>query len=336
MMFNALGYRRDHPTCRVIREAIDKLLVLREDEGYAQPCVSPVWDTALAAHALLESGVEGSDPAVARACAWLRDRQVLDVKGDWAARRPHLRPGGWPFQYRNDHYPDVDDTAVVVLGLHRADAKTNGVAIDRGTEWVLGMQSRNGGWGAFDVDNEYHFLNNIPFADHGALLDPPTADVTARCVGMLAQLGYTRSHPAMARAVAYLQREQEADGSWFGRWGTNYIYGTWSVLSALNAAGEDMNAPYIRKAVDWLKSRQRPDGGWGEDCASYWAERRDEVKTSTRVADRLGAAGADGGRRGAEQRGQPAASTISSPRRATAASGARTTTTPSASRRSST
>jgi squalene-hopene/tetraprenyl-beta-curcumene cyclase len=143
------------------------------------------------------------------------------------------------------------------------------------------MQSRSGGWGAFDAENEYFFLQHIPFADHGALLDPPTADVTARCLGMLAQLGFDREHPAVARAVTYLKEQQEDDGSWFGRWGTNYVYGTWSVLSALNAVGEDLGADYIRKAVDWLKARQREDGGWGEDCATYWTDRRGEAKAST-------------------------------------------------------
>jgi squalene-hopene/tetraprenyl-beta-curcumene cyclase len=211
----------------------------------------------------------------------LRGRQILDVPGDWSANRGHVRPGGWAFQYWNDYYPDVDDTAVVVMGLQRADAETYREAIARGTEWIIGMQSGCGGWGSFDADNEHYGLNNIPFADHGALLDPPTADVTARCLGMLAQVGYTRENPVVARALDFLKREQEEDGSWFGRWGTNYIYGTWSVLSALNAVGEDSQAPYVRKAVQWLKARQRADGGWGEDCASYWRERRDEVKAST-------------------------------------------------------
>ena len=170
---------------------------------------------------------------------------------------------------------------MVVMALHRADPDKHREAISRAVEWVIGLQSEDGGWGAFDADNTYGYLNHIPFADHGALLDPPTADVSARCVGMLAQLGYERTHPVMARALAYLRREQEPDGSWFGRWGTNYVYGTWSVLSALNAAGEDMSAPHIRRAVDWLKSRQREDGGWGEDCASYWVDKKDACKAST-------------------------------------------------------
>ena len=277
MAMDALGYGRDHPDRAMCRRAINKLLVHRSQaEACLQPCVSPVWDTALAIHASLEVGSDGAARRIADSARWLRERQVLDVVGDWAVNRPNLRPGGWAFQYRNDHYPDVDDTAVVVMALHRADPEANAESIARATEWVLGMQSRNGGWGAFDAENVHYALNNIPFADHGALLDPPTADVTARCLGMLAQLGYGKEHPAVVRALDYLRREQEADGSWFGRWGTNYIYGTWSVLAALNAIGEDMHAPYIRKAVAWLKGRQREDGGWGEDCASYWPERRDE------------------------------------------------------------
>ncbi len=281
MAFDTLGYPPDHPDCVTARRAVEKLVTPGEDGAFCQPCLSPIWDTALAAHAMMEAGEPGDGNVVAPALDWLRDRQVLDVVGDWADRRPGLRPGGWAFQYRNDHYPDVDDTAAVVMALHRGGEERYKEAIDRAAEWIIGMQSRNGGWGAFDADNTHHYLNHIPFADHGALLDPPTADVTARCVGMLVQLGYDRDHPVVARALDYLRREQEADGSWFGRWGTNYIYGTWSVLCALNAAGEDPQAPHMRKAVAWLESCQRPDGGWGEDCASYWTERRDEVKAST-------------------------------------------------------
>jgi squalene-hopene/tetraprenyl-beta-curcumene cyclase len=199
--------------------------------------------------------------------------QVLDVKGDWAVARPDVRPGGWAFQYANPHYPDTDDTAVVVLAFDRArSAKPNpkrDEAIARGLEWILGVQSKNGGWGAFDADNVYHYLNNIPFADHGALLDPPTADVSARCVGMLAQLGAKPEWPEMERGVAYLRDIQEKDGSWFGRWGVNYIYGTWSALAALNAAGLSQEDPAMRRAAEWLLKIQNPDGGWGEDCDSY-------------------------------------------------------------------
>jgi squalene-hopene/tetraprenyl-beta-curcumene cyclase len=196
---------------------------------------------------------------------------VLDVRGDWIARRPELRPGGWAFQYANPHYPDVDDTAVVAMALDRVQEAGQGdyaAAIERAQEWIVGMQSVNGGWGAFDADNEYYYLNNIPFADHGALLDPPTEDVSARCLSMLAQLGEIKSAPA-ERVLAYLRRTQRPDGSWYGRWGMNYIYGTWSVLCALNAAGIAPEAPEMRKAVEWLAAIQNPDGGWGEDGSSY-------------------------------------------------------------------
>jgi len=278
MMFDALGYPPEHPERAMARRAIDRLLVVREDEAYCQPCVSPVWDTALASHALLEVQGEEASAAARRGLDWLRPLQELDVKGDWAERRPDVRPGGWAFQYRNAHYPDLDDTAVVVMAMDRARRTLNAgeaapagdvAAIARGAEWIAGLQSRNGGWAAFDADNVDHYLNNIPFADHGALLDPPTADVSARCVGMLAQLGEPSSSPVMRAALDYLEREQLADGSWFGRWGVNYIYGTWSVLCALNAAGLESTAPTVRKAADWLISIQNQDGGWGEDCTSY-------------------------------------------------------------------
>jgi squalene-hopene/tetraprenyl-beta-curcumene cyclase len=272
MMYDVLGYPVDHPNVVTAKGAIRKLLVLEPDRAYCQPCLSPVWDTALAAHALLEAGGEAADTAVRSGLDWLVERQVLDLAGDWTAARPHVRPGGWAFQYANPHYPDLDDTAVVVMALDRCDRARYEDAIKRAAEWVVGMQSRNGGWGAFDADNTYHYLNHIPFADHGALLDPPTSDVTARCLGMLAQLGYDEGHPGVKGGLAFLRDEQEAEGSWFGRWGTNYIYGTWSALCGLNAAGIDPAEPEIRRAVDWLLAHQRADGGWGEDGASYWPD----------------------------------------------------------------
>ncbi|MEO6379784.1 MAG: squalene--hopene cyclase [Caulobacteraceae bacterium] len=272
MMYAALGYPEDHPHRATARSSLEKLLVIGEGEAYCQPCVSPVWDTALAAHAMLEAGGEAVK-TVKPALDWLTPLQVLDVKGDWAVQRPDVRPGGWAFQYANPHYPDLDDTAVVVMAMDRqrrletTDPYKD--AIDRGEEWVVGLQSKNGGWGAFDADNTHHYLNNIPFADHGALLDPPTVDVSARCVSMLAQLGEPRDSARMRAALKYLEDDQEADGSWFGRWGVNYVYGTWSALCALNAAGVDPKSATMRKAVDWLVKIQNPDGGWGEDCDSY-------------------------------------------------------------------
>jgi squalene-hopene/tetraprenyl-beta-curcumene cyclase len=285
MMFECLGYPKDDPHLVIAKQAIRKLLVLEPGRSYLQPCVSPVWDTGLVCHALLESGGAEAAAAVTRGLDWLVEKQILDVKGDWAAWRPEVRPGGWAFQYANPHYPDVDDTAVVALAMHRHDAARYRTAIDRAAEWIDGMQSKNGGWGAFDADNEYYHLNYIPFADHGALLDPPTADVSARCVSLLGQMLSTekeRDDQVFATGVEYLLREQEKDGSWFGRWGTNYIYGTWSALAALNAANVDRNAPAMRKAVDWLLSKQRSDGGWGEDGRSYWSDQpRGEAKEST-------------------------------------------------------
>jgi len=281
MAMDALGYPGDHPDRRTARESVRRLLVLDADSGYCQPCISPVWDTALAAHALMESGGPGVPAALARGFVWLTEREVTEPRGDWSWKAPDLPPGGWAFQDRNDFYPDVDDTAVVAMALHRADGERYRAPLERATKWIIGMQSHNGGWGAFDIDNDKYYLNHIPFADHGALLDPPTADVSARCIGMLCQFGYTVDHPVVRRGIDYLRGEQEADGSWFGRWGTNYIYGTWSVLCALNAAGMKSDDPAVGRAVAWLKARQRPDGGWGEDGATYFDEARDLCKEST-------------------------------------------------------
>ena len=274
MMFDALGFPEDDPRRAIARRSVEKLLVVHDHEAYCQPCVSPIWDTGLAAHALLETGDAEAQARVTKALKWLEPMQVLDVKGDWTVRRPDVRPGGWAFQYANPHYPDVDDTAVVAMAMERTqqlDAKVDHrAALARAEEWILGLQSKNGAWGAFDADNEYYYLNNIPFADHGALLDPPTEDVTARCVSMLAQSGQTLKNSAAVRAgVDYLKRTQLDEGSWYGRWGMNYIYGTWSVLCALNAAGVDHNAPEMRRAAAWLIKIQNADGGWGEDGSSY-------------------------------------------------------------------
>jgi squalene-hopene/tetraprenyl-beta-curcumene cyclase len=274
MMYDALGKDAQYPPRALTRRGLDRLLVVGDDEAYCQPCVSPVWDTALACHALIEAGSDGALPAARQGLDWLVPRQVLDVKGDWAVRSPQARPGGWAFQYNNAYYPDLDDTAVVVMAMDRARrAGPNAAydaAIDRGREWIEGMQSRDGGWGAFDANNLEYYLNNIPFSDHGALLDPPTEDVTARCISMLAQLGESAAtSPAVAAGVAYLRKTQLAEGSWYGRWGLNYVYGTWSVLCALNVVGIAGRDPMVRKAADWLLSIQNADGGWGEDATSY-------------------------------------------------------------------
>jgi squalene-hopene/tetraprenyl-beta-curcumene cyclase len=280
MMYDVLGYPKDHPHAAVARASVEKLVAINDHEAYCQPCVSPVWDTGLACHALMESGGEAAKANVRGGLKWLLPRQVLDVKGDWAERRPDVRPGGWAFQYANAHYPDLDDTAMVVMALDRMrnqvparDLPDCENAIARAREWIEGLLSRNGAWGAFDADNTHDWLNNIPFADHGALLDPPTEDVTARCLSMLAQLGERpHSNPQMRAAIDYLRRTRLKDGSWYGRWGMNYIYGTWSVLCALNAAGIGHDDDLISKAADWLVSIQNPDGGWGEDGNSYKLE----------------------------------------------------------------
>ena len=275
MMFDLLGGPENEKKAAIARDSVERLLVIKDDEAYCQPCLSPVWDSALAAQALLEEGSPKSVESARKALDWLVPLQVLDVKGDWIARRPDLRPGGWAFQYANPHYPDLDDTAVILMAMDRARQEGVGdrydPAIARGVEWIKGMQSSNGGWAAFDVDNTFSYLNNIPFADHGALLDPPTEDVGARCVSMLAQIG-EKDSDAVKRGVDYLRSQQLPDGSWYGRWGLNYIYGTWSVLCALNAAGIPATDPAMRKAAQWLLSIQNADGGWGEDGTSYKLE----------------------------------------------------------------
>lgn len=277
MMYRSLEVPDEDPRVVEAWQSLQDLLVHKEDEIYCQPCVSPVWDTGLSGLAMLEAA-SGRDAVkkeetianLKKAAHWLRERQILNIRGDWAVNtKEDVRPGGWAFQYENDYYPDVDDTAVVGMLLHRLDPHENREALERAREWIIGMQSTNGGWGAFDIDNDLEALNHIPFSDHGALLDPPTADVSARCISFLAQLGHEEDRPVIERALSYLRAEQEKSGSWYGRWGTNYIYGTWSVLCALNAAHVPYEDPMIQKAVAWLKSVQREDGGWGEDCASY-------------------------------------------------------------------
>ena len=269
-MMVLLGYPPDDPRRVTAKRAIEKLLIEQGERTYCQPCVSPVWDTGLTCLALQTVGDEESLAAARRGLHWLLPRQVLDVRGDWCARRPSVAPGGWPFQYGNAHYPDLDDTAVVVWSMHQADdAPSYGESVERAIAWLIGMQSRNGGFAAFDADNTHYNLNLIPFADHGALLDPPTSDVTARVVTVLGRMGRAEHRAALARALEYLRAEQESDGSWFGRWGTNYIYGTWSVLVALEAAGIGRDDPMVRRAVEWFIARQNTDGGWGESNDSY-------------------------------------------------------------------
>lgn len=267
-----LGYGDDHPlVCGQLKE-IEALAIEDGDEIRYQPCPSPVWDTCLAANALVESDLAPDHPALQRAGDWMIDRQIL-VGGDWQVKRPHAPPGGWAFQYGNDFHPDVDDTAVVVMALEKMrglDADRARQAKERGMGWVLGMQCEDGGWASFEADNNRLYLNHIPFADHGALLDPPTEDITGRVLEVMGTLGMTASFEPAARAIAWIRRAQRHDGPWHGRWGVNYIYGTWSVLRGLRAIGEDPRHEYIQRAVHWLERRQNDDGGWGETCDSYW------------------------------------------------------------------
>ncbi|MGE0409508.1 MAG: squalene--hopene cyclase [Amphiplicatus sp.] len=271
------GYALDHPNVAAGLGALDDPR-WRVDIGEAtwiQASTSPVWDTELALMAFEDAGLIGAYPnEVDYAVQWLLDQQVRRP-GDWRVKVPNVAPGGWAFEYKNYFYPDTDDTAValIVLSQFRDDPKwkARGIeeAIGLGVDWLAAMQSRGGGWGAFDKDNDKKILTKIPFCDFGEALDPPSVDVTAHVVEAFGKLGLGKDHPAMARALAWLRAEQEADGAWFGRWGVNYIYGTGAVLPALAAIGEDMHEPYIHRACDWLSSIQQADGGWGESCASY-------------------------------------------------------------------
>src|SRR5436190_3606842 len=278
-----LGYPANHPLRVQERRAIENLLVVDEQSAYCQPCVSPVWDTAWACIALQQVGGERSQAVVRKAFHWLAERQLLDDPQDWRFNRPRVRGGGWPFQFKNSHYPDLDDTAAVAYAMHKSGEGTFTHAVERAAEWICGMQSRNGGFASFDADNDHTYLNEIPFADHGALLDPPTEDVSARCVMLLARLGDAPKFKAVKnRCLEYIFRAQAPDGAWYGRWGTNYIYGTWSVLMALEEAGVGVDDEAVRRASGWLKQVQRPDGGWGETNDTYFEpSKRGQADRST-------------------------------------------------------
>ena len=276
MALKTLGYSLDHP---VMRKGIAGFGTFSREDAVTwrmDPCVSPVWDTCLAVLALQDAGLSPAHAALSAASTWLVDKQVLDKGGDWQVKAPGLLPGGWPFEFHNNTYPDIDDTAMVLIALKTQAATSGGkpaarldAAIERGAAWMAGMQSRNGGWGSFDKDNTRRFVGHIPFCDFGEVLDPPTEDVTAHVVEALARLGYTQAYPTLRRGVEYLKTTQQTDGSWFGRWGVNYVYGLGAVLPALHAAGEAMDQPYIGRAVAWLATHQNEDGGWGEVCESY-------------------------------------------------------------------
>jgi squalene-hopene/tetraprenyl-beta-curcumene cyclase len=269
MALHALGYGPEHPAMRDGLAGMHERWMIRRGDGSlrVQACLSPVWDTGLTLLALAEAGVVGDDPMVEAASRWLRKEEVR-VRGDWAVWAPEVEPSGWAFEFENDLYPDIDDTAVVVLALHHTGA-LDPETRDRALAWILAMQSASGGWAAFDKDNTSRLPALIPFADFGEMIDPPSADVTAHVVEMLAVIGVDRGHPSILRAVRYLYEQQEAEGSWFGRWGVNHLYGTGAVLPALAAVGEPMDSLPVRRAVRWLIEHQNADGGFGEGCESY-------------------------------------------------------------------
>jgi squalene-hopene/tetraprenyl-beta-curcumene cyclase len=266
-----LGYPLDHPVIAKGLAGLEGFIVEDESTFLLQPAVSPVWDTALTTIALSDSGLPADHPALVQAGRWLLDRHVLTA-GDWQIQNPRTQPGAWSFEFDNDLYPDVDDTAVVPLALMRVrlpDEDAKQAAIARGLAWILDLQSRNGGWAAFDRDNDMQILAHLPYGDFMTPLDPTSVDVTAHVVEFLARSGDERGRAALDRALQYLKDEQEADGAWYGRWGVNYIYGTAAALPALREAGQDMEQNWIRRAVAWLGAHQNADGGWGEGCGTY-------------------------------------------------------------------
>ncbi len=270
-----LGYDPDHPAVRAQLAELEKLEIEEDGALRLQPCFSAVWDTALAVHGLSDSAVDGGHPdmpgALQRARRWLLEREIRRT-GDWSVKAPGVAPGGWCFEYRNAFYPDCDDTAEVLAALASLPGGAGEPAARRGVVWLLGMQNDDGGWGAFDRGCDKEILTHVPFADHNALLDPSTADVTGRAVDALRRLGMAADAPPLARAADFLRRQQEADGSWYGRWGCNYVYGTWLALRALARCGDVADIagePRCRRAADWLLAHQNPDGGWGELPLSY-------------------------------------------------------------------
>jgi squalene-hopene/tetraprenyl-beta-curcumene cyclase len=270
LALSCLGYDKEQEVMRRGLKALEFFTLKEGDHLWLQSCISPVWDTALAVRALTAAGLPPEHPDLVKATHWLLAQQIFKP-GDWCIKNPHLPPGGWAFEFVNNWYPDIDDAAMVLMALKEglADPGKHQSPLQLGILWCLGMQSENGGFASFDMDNTKEWLNAIPFGDLKALVDPPTEDVTARVLEMMGAFGYGLDHPAAARALAFLHRTQHSQGPWWGRWGVNYIYGTWSVLLALKRIGEDLRQPYIRRALAWLKAHQNPDGGWGETCESY-------------------------------------------------------------------
>ena len=270
----ALGHSDHHPVLQKNLKELETFFIDRGENGIeVQPCRSPVWDTAISMLALAESGLRGDHPALVRATRWILDREIK-IAGDWRIKNTTGPIGGWAFEFENAWYPDIDDTAMVLLALRRVKlegplAQAREKAFLRGLNWLLSMQSSDGGWAAFDVDNAKWIFTQIPFADHNAMIDPPTTDITARVLEVLGLVGYDKTYPCVRRAIQFLKRDQEADGSWYGRWGVNYIYGTWQAIRGLTCIGESPSEPYVQNALAWLRSVQQPDGGWGERCDTY-------------------------------------------------------------------
>lgn len=270
-----LGYSDESPEVQSCHRELERLFLHDPATGSIrlQPCKSPVWDTAIVLRALVASGLASDTPAVHRGVGWLVDRQIL-CRGDWS-ESVNAEPGGWCFEYRNDFYPDVDDTSMVLMALGQRDGSPASgderlaAAVQRGVQWMLAMQNRDGGWGAFDRDNDRQFLCHVPFADHNAMIDPSTPDLAGRVLECLGQQGYRVGHPAVDRAVAYLRRVQEPDGAWYGRWGVNYVYGTWQSLTGLCQVGLPKDDPAVSKGIEWLLKYQQSSGGWGESADSY-------------------------------------------------------------------
>lgn len=266
-----LGYSLDDPQVIRAMDEFEKLGIEEGDTFRMQPCMSPVWDTAYALFALGEAGVPASDPRMVKCADWILQKQVRNL-GDWKVKNPKGQPGGWYFEYNNEYYPDVDDSAMVCLALSRVEhpnGRYQRESVQRAIDWIFSMQCKNGGWASFDKDNDRMVFEHIPFADHNAMLDPPTVDITGRILEMLATYGYDRGDRRVQKAIQFIRQEQEADGSWFGRWGVNYIYGTALVLRGLEAIGVDEHEPYVQQAAEWLRMIQNADGGWGETCESY-------------------------------------------------------------------
>jgi squalene-hopene/tetraprenyl-beta-curcumene cyclase len=270
MALRALGYRNDHPVIRKGLAASRELIWDLGDKAFYMPCVSVNWDTAIAAKALMESGAPPDHPALKKAARWLLDHQIFK-RGDWSVKRPNLEPGGWAFEFFNDCYPDVDDTAMILTVLPKVavdDEAARERSVRLGANWVMGMQSNDGGFAAFDADNDSNWLNQVPLADVEAVTDPTCPDLTGRALEMMGAVGYRAEHPAARRAISWLKRNQANHGGWWGRWGVNYIYGTFSALAGLRAVGVNLDEPWVKRAVEWLKSVQNSDGGWGESCLS--------------------------------------------------------------------